>query len=60
MAKKYKIPDLPFKGTDEEIKRREEMLEKLKPNISTPIIDEESIKLSVTFKVDFSKGDDKK
>lgn len=60
MAKKYKIPDLPFKGTDEEIKRREEMLEKLKFNISTPIIDEECIKLSVTFKVDFSEGDDKK
>lgn len=60
MAKKFNIPDLPFKDTDEEIKKREEMLEKLKPNLISPAIDEESIKLSITFKVDFSEGNGKK
>jgi hypothetical protein len=53
--KKFKIPEMPLSGTDDEIERREQLLEKLKPTTNNKAFDEDSIKLSVTFKVDFNK-----
>jgi hypothetical protein len=55
MKKKFEIPEMPLFGTDNEIEKREELLEKLKPLTSNQVFEEDSIKLSINFKVDFNK-----
>ena len=59
MKKKFKIPDLHLMGTDDEVHKREELLEKLKPVMNNQVFEEESIKVQINFKVDFNKEKDK-